>query len=62
VKSGLSPGEKVIVEGLQRVQPGRPVAPGPASALLQSSLKAGVDSGTSQKSGGIGPKPAGTSP
>jgi membrane fusion protein (multidrug efflux system) len=63
VTSGLSPGEKVIVEGLQRVQSGRPVAPGPASALLQSSLNASVDSGTSQKSGGgIGPKPTGTGP
>jgi membrane fusion protein (multidrug efflux system) len=64
VTSGLSPGEKVVVEGLQRVRPGQPVAPGPASKLLQSSLDASADSGSSgQKSGGgIGPKPAGTSP
>ena len=40
VTSGLSLGEKVIVEGLQRVRPGQPVAPGPASALIQSSMKA----------------------
>ncbi len=63
VTSGLSPGEKVIVEGLQRVQPGRPVAPGPASKLLQSSLNESMDSGSGQKSGGgLGPKPTGTSP
>src|ERR1700758_4983152 len=29
VTSGLSPGEKVIVEGLQKVRPGETVAPGP---------------------------------
>ena len=40
VTSGLSPGDKVIVEGLQRVRPGQPVAPGPASALMQSSMNA----------------------
>lgn len=39
VTSGLSPGEKVIVEGLQRVRPGQSVSPGPASALIQSSTK-----------------------
>jgi membrane fusion protein (multidrug efflux system) len=31
VESGLSEGQTVIVEGLQRVHPGQPVAPGPAS-------------------------------
>lgn len=63
VTSGLAPGEKVIVEGLQRVQPGKPVAPGPASKLLQSSMNASVDSGNGQKSGGgLGPKPTGTTP
>lgn len=63
VTSGLSPGEKVIVEGLQRVQPGRPVAPGPASALLQSSMNASAEAVGSQKSGGgIGPKPTGAAP
>jgi membrane fusion protein (multidrug efflux system) len=40
VISGLSVGDKVIVEGLQRVRPGQPVAPGPASALILSSMKA----------------------
>ncbi len=33
VTSGISLGDKVIVEGLQKVRPGQPVAPGPASAL-----------------------------
>jgi membrane fusion protein (multidrug efflux system) len=58
VTNGLSPGEKVIVEGLQRVRPGEAVAPGPASALIQSSMNGTAD-GTG---GGIGAKPAGGSP
>ena len=37
---GLALGDKVIVEGLQRVRPGQPVSPGPASTLIQSSMKA----------------------
>jgi membrane fusion protein, multidrug efflux system len=59
VTNGLSAGEKVIVEGLQRVRPGQPVSPGPASALIQSSMS-GAEAGSAQ--GGIGPKPAGSSP
>jgi membrane fusion protein (multidrug efflux system) len=39
VLSGLSPGDKVIVEGLQRVRPGQPVSPGPASAQLQAVMQ-----------------------
>jgi membrane fusion protein, multidrug efflux system len=63
VMSGLSLGEKVIVEGLQRVRPGQPVAPGPASALLQSSMKVSADDPPTRKGGdGVGPKPAGTAP
>lgn len=63
ITSGLKLGEKVIVEGLQRVRPGQPVSPGPASALLQSSMKTTTDDSGGQKGGGgIGPKPAGTSP
>jgi membrane fusion protein (multidrug efflux system) len=58
VTNGLSAGEKVIVEGLQRVRPGEVVAPGPASALIQSSMNGTAD-GTG---GGIGAKPAGSSP
>jgi membrane fusion protein (multidrug efflux system) len=62
VISGLSDGEKVIVEGLQKVRPGQAVAPGPASALIQQSMKANPDEGASQKQDGIGAKPAGTTP
>lgn len=62
VTSGLSAGEKVIVEGLQKVRPGQPVAPGPASAMIQSSMKANPDEGPTQKQDGIGAKPAGTTP
>jgi membrane fusion protein (multidrug efflux system) len=61
VTSGLSAGEKVIVEGLQRVRPNQPVAPGPASALLQSSMSGKAD-GAASRPGGIGAKPAGNSP
>jgi membrane fusion protein, multidrug efflux system len=42
VINGLAAGDKVIVEGLQRVRPGQAVSPGPASALIQSSMKAGA--------------------
>src|SRR4030088_3101188 len=42
VINGLALGDKVIAEGLQRVRPGQPVAPGPASALIESSMKAAV--------------------
>ena len=62
VTSGISLGEKVIVEGLQRVRPGEVVAPGPASALIQSSMNANPEDGSAQNSRGIGPKPAGTTP
>ena len=63
VTSGLSEGEKVIVEGLQRVRPGQAVAPGPASALIQSSMKDTAESGAAPTTGGgIGAKPAGSSP
>jgi membrane fusion protein (multidrug efflux system) len=61
VTSGLSDGEKVIVEGLQKVRPGQPVAPGPASALIQSSMNANPEEGAEKKDG-IGAKPAGTTP
>jgi membrane fusion protein (multidrug efflux system) len=63
VTSGLSSGEKVIVEGLQRVRPNQPVAPSPASALIQSSMNNTAESGAAPRSGGgIGAKPAGNSP
>ena len=61
VTSGLSDGEKVIVEGLQKVRPGQAVAPGPASALIQSSMNANPEEGARKKDG-IGAKAAGTTP
>jgi membrane fusion protein (multidrug efflux system) len=62
VINGLTLGDKVIVEGLQRVRPGQPVSPGPASALIQSSMKASASDGTPIDSGGAGAaKPTGKS-
>jgi membrane fusion protein (multidrug efflux system) len=60
VISGVAPGDKVIVEGLQRVRPGQPVSPGPASPMIQSSLKAAATGGpTPTDSGAAGrAKPA----
>ena len=61
VINGLALGDKVIVEGLQRVRPGQPVSPGPASPLIQSSMKASAnDVGTPSDAGAA--KPAGKSP
>jgi membrane fusion protein (multidrug efflux system) len=63
VTDGLQPGDKVIVEGIQRARAGQPVAPGPASAMIQNLIKGGpADSSPPPKSGGIGPKPAGNTP
>jgi membrane fusion protein (multidrug efflux system) len=63
VTSGLSPGEKVIVEGLQRVRPGQSVSPGPASALIQSSMKSPVEGEMSRESNrGIRLKSVGVAP
>jgi membrane fusion protein (multidrug efflux system) len=62
VISGLSPGDKVIVEGLQRVRPGQPVSPGPASPQFEASLKAATSDRTPAGSGAAGEtKPAGNS-
>ncbi|MTV17340.1 efflux RND transporter periplasmic adaptor subunit [Bradyrhizobium elkanii] len=47
VTSGISLGDKVVVEGLQKVKPGEVVAPGPVSALIQSSMKVSADGGAS---------------
>ncbi|HEY0236978.1 MAG TPA: efflux RND transporter periplasmic adaptor subunit [Afipia sp.] len=64
VVSGLALGDKVVAEGVQRVRPGQPVTPGPASALIQQSLKAAATEGpvrpdtVSPPSG----KPAGNNP
>ena len=62
VMSGISLGDKVIVEGLQRVRPGQPVAPGPASALIQSSMKTTPEDGRVSAGGAADAKPAGTKP
>jgi membrane fusion protein, multidrug efflux system len=64
VISGLKLGDKVIVEGLQRVRPGQPVSPGPASPLIQSSLKAAASDGRTQIDNSVagGAKPAGSGP
>jgi membrane fusion protein (multidrug efflux system) len=59
VTSGLVPGDKVIVEGVQHVRPNETVAPGPASALIQSAMNTNPQEAAVRKNGGIGPKPAG---
>jgi membrane fusion protein (multidrug efflux system) len=61
VISGLSPGEKVIAEGLQRVRPGQPISPGPASPLILSSMKAAAGDDRAQTDGSAAgaAKPAG---
>jgi membrane fusion protein (multidrug efflux system) len=59
VISGLKEGEHVIVEGLQRVRPGQPVSPGPASPQVQTTMQGtrggaapgGVDQGSPEPSG-----------
>src|SRR6202521_5334746 len=45
VINALALGDKVIVEGLQRARPAQPVSPGPASPLIQSSMKASARDG-----------------
>jgi membrane fusion protein (multidrug efflux system) len=60
VSSGLSLGDKVIVEGLQRVRPGLVVARGPASALIESSMNAapGQDVPQPRRTGAVRPADA----
>ncbi|WP_428841127.1 efflux RND transporter periplasmic adaptor subunit [Bradyrhizobium pachyrhizi] len=57
VTSGISLGDKVVVEGVQKVKPGEVVAPGPVSALIQSSMKVSADGGA-----GNTPKSTGNNP
>ncbi|WLA53078.1 efflux RND transporter periplasmic adaptor subunit [Bradyrhizobium elkanii] len=57
VTSGISLGDKVVVEGLQKVKSGEVVAPGPVSALIQSSMKVSADGGASST-----PKSTGNNP
>jgi membrane fusion protein (multidrug efflux system) len=63
VASGIALGDKVIVEGLQKVRPNQPVAPGPASALILASMKPTAEDARTQKDGdAIAAKPAGATP
>ncbi|MBK5652171.1 efflux transporter periplasmic adaptor subunit [Bradyrhizobium sp. UASWS1016] len=57
VTSGIALGDKVVVEGLQKVKPGEVVAPGPASALIQSSMKVSADGGASSTPKSMGNNP-----
>lgn len=62
VISGLSAGEKVVVEGLQRVRPGQPVSPGPASPQIMATMKSASDNSAQTDGGAAGQvKPAGNS-
>ena len=56
VISGLTAGDKVIVEGLQRARPGQSVSPGPASPMILSSMKAGADDAARQTDRGTSGK------
>ena len=59
VISGLAVGEKVIVEGLQRVRPGQIVSPGPASPLILSSMQAAISDTPAGGDAASAAKPAG---
>src|ERR1700719_1875286 len=50
---GLKLGDKVIVEGLQRVRPGQTVSPGPASPMILSSMKAAAGEAEPQTDHGV---------
>src|SRR4030081_2719158 len=60
VINGLKLGDKVIAEGLQRVRAGQPVAPGPVSALVESSMAAAGDDRTQTHGNAV--QPAGKTP
>jgi membrane fusion protein, multidrug efflux system len=58
VTNGLSEGESVVVEGIQRVRPGQPVSPGPASAQAAAPGPASpAAAGTAPASGATAPAP-----
>jgi membrane fusion protein (multidrug efflux system) len=59
VINGLSEGENVIVEGVQRVRPGQAVAPGPASSAASSAASGGAASRPSAPPAGSPPAPRG---
>ena len=60
VMNGLSLGDKVIVEGLQRVKPGQVVEPAPASGEVQAMMKS-TDGSAAQGTGSKGESVLGTS-
>src|SRR5436305_1557279 len=59
VISGLNEGEHVIVEGLQRVRPGQPVSPGPASPQVQATMQPAAQGGNQNQAP---PATTGTNP
>lgn len=65
IMSGLSETDKVIVEGLQRVRLGQPVAPGQPNAQIESMLSAPAQGGQAappaSPKGNGGSRPAGSS-
>jgi membrane fusion protein (multidrug efflux system) len=61
VISGLSPGDKVIAEGLQRVRPGQPVSPAAASPQLQVILKSATGGTPADGAAAGEAKPVGSS-
>jgi membrane fusion protein, multidrug efflux system len=58
IMKGLSLGDKVIVEGLQRVKPGQVVEPGLASAEVQAMMKS-TDGGATEGTGATGKSASG---
>jgi membrane fusion protein (multidrug efflux system) len=58
IMKGLSLGDKVIVEGLQRVKPGQAVEPGLASAEVQAMMKS-TDGGAAEGTGAKGESTSG---
>jgi membrane fusion protein (multidrug efflux system) len=48
VVGGLKEGDHVVVEGLQRVRPGQPVSPGPASPQVQAAMQGAGQGGGEQ--------------
>jgi membrane fusion protein (multidrug efflux system) len=62
VISGLKEGEHVIIEGLQRVRPGQPVSPGPASPQVQAATQAAAQGGNQAQSSGVGPNQGAPAP
>jgi membrane fusion protein (multidrug efflux system) len=58
VTKGVGPGDRVIVEGLQKVRPGATVVPGPVAAVAEapagggSALSAGMPAATNASGGG----------